>query len=400
MKSLKQFFSIALISCATFSYAQVTMMPDQFRMQLGDGQQTIESVQFYELPYRTNTIDLRGIQPLTDYIIPQSIVITPPNLSSFEEVTVLIGLTGEELENPIVILWLAGDYKKRRITFFIDRDQDRDFTNDRGPIRLVAGDEPRLITMEINGSEESLWITPPEPQISREKKPKERIGSGFNLAFAAGIGTGEMEYSYDDLTIGYPSWYSVPITEKAISATATYTFKRFNFGVNIALQNHFYYTSQLNIKRGEPERRIIFDQFGRSTAATFDNIEIRQNYDKHSPNRVQYSAMLMYSIPIGKTFSLQPMARFGMTSYLNAEYNASINDDGEVYPLKSTTFYELGIRGEFAVGLQKAVFIELARNSHEWEPEGFLNGTDHENYTSSFVVGKYMVGYRFSLLGK
>ncbi|MEP1094151.1 MAG: hypothetical protein ABJG78_03525 [Cyclobacteriaceae bacterium] len=372
--------------------AQVPIINDDFRVNLEEGQKQ-EEIDFFELPYRTTTLDLRGLKGLTDYEIPESAVITPPdNLHTFNEVVVLVGLFGE-LETPTMIIMLAGNYSSRRVTFFTDQNQDRDFTNDAIPSRVVKGTDSSSISLSTEAGEQSLTLRLPNAE-KKESKSKTRIGDGFSVALTGAVGSGNIKYEYDDLTIGFPTTYKVRVTEKMFRAALAYDIKRFHFGVSASFQNFFFYTSKLTIKQGEPERITVP---GTNRVIIRENAEERINDDSHNPNRVQMAVFAGYKFPIGKTFDIQPIAAFGLTSYLDPEYNYRPSVAGEVYSLQSTPFYEVGLRGEFAVGIEKSFFIEVVRNATSWEPENFPTGVELENFDASNVTTKISVGFRFAI---
>ena len=209
-----------------------------------------------------------------------------------------------------------------------------------------------------------------------------------------GVGTGEIDYSYDDLLIGYPTNYFVKITEKNLTASITYDFRHFNVGITGSFQNHYYFTSHFDVTRGEP----YFRNVGVGNLPVYeDNIDHHVNLDRHSNNRVQYSLFGTYKLKVGRATDVQAFVRVGKTSYFVPEYNKLTRAEDQTYPLRTSPFYEVGIRTEFTVGIYKACFVEMAWNQQKWEPEGFLQDTLHENFESNAYVLKLNVGYRFAL---
>ncbi|MEP5613832.1 MAG: hypothetical protein ABJP45_16380 [Cyclobacteriaceae bacterium] len=390
MKFLKLIF-VCLFAALTFdAAAQVPIVPDQFRVNL-EAQEIQKSMKFYQVNFRTPTIDLRQLKQLVNADIPDSIVVVPPNISNFDHVVVLIGLVEEDASTMVV--WLAGNYNYRNITFFIDKDQDRDFTNDVGPIRMKAGNPEREITLRQDGVDRKMWLSVPEIEVKRIEKYKVRIANRFAIAFNMGVGTGEINYRYDDLTIGYPTNYFVKITEKNLTTTLTYDFKNFNLGVTASFQNHFYFTSHLDVKRGEPYYRVITG----IRPILEDNIDHHVNLDLHSNNRIQYSLFGTYKVKVGRAVDVQAFVRVGRTSYFIPEYNRFVRAEDQTFPLRTSPFYEIGLRSEFTVGISKAFFVEIARNENKWVPEGFLDDTPHDNFESESIIIKLNVGYRFAL---
>ena len=381
---------ICLFAVLAFSGAsQVPIVPDQFRVNL-EAKEIQKSMKFYQINFRTPTIDLRQLKLLVNEEIPDSVVVVPPNLSSFDHVVVLIGLVKGDASSMVV--WLAGNYNYRNITFFIDKDQDRDFTNDVAPIKMKAGNPEREVTLRQGGADRKMWLSVPEVEVRRIEKYKVRIENRFAIAFDMGVGTGEINYSYDDLTIGYPTNYFVKITEKNLTTSLTYDFKHFNVGVTASFQNHFYFTSHLDVKKGEPYFRLISER-----SILEDNIDHHVNLDLHSNNRIQYSFFGTYKVKVGRAMDVQAFLRVGRTRYFVPEYNRLVRAEDQTFPLRTSPFYEIGLRSEFTVGISKAFFVEIARNENQWVPEGFLDDTPHENFESESIIVKLNVGYRFAL---
>ncbi len=382
--------SVAYLLVSVSLIAQVPVMPDQFRVNLDPGKK-YSGVEFYQQNYRTSTIDLRKIKALESLEIPDSIVITPPDLSRFDHVVVLIGVSGKDESS--LVLWLAGNYNYSNITFFLDYDQDRDFTNDRPPLRMKAGDEPREIRLTPKGGDRLLWLAVPEVQVKRIEKYKIRIADQFAIALTAGVGSGKISYQYDDLIIGYPTRYFVKITEKNLGAALSYNAKNFLFGAKGSIQNHYYFTSHLDVQLGEPFRR--FDASG--IWVLDDNTDNFVNIDEHSTNRFQWSVFGAYRFQVSRTIDIQPIIRYGKTHYFNPEYARFRDQEDHVYPLLVRPFYEIGVRSEFTTGISRGVYFEIARNDYQWEPEGFLHDTPHENFESTSVIWKLNFGYKFAL---
>ncbi|MEP5611988.1 MAG: hypothetical protein ABJP45_07045 [Cyclobacteriaceae bacterium] len=383
-------FLIAIVAVHLIN-AQVPVINDEFRTNLEEAQRQ-EKIDFFELPYRTTTVDLRGLVDLTDYKIDESVVITPPeNLRDFNDVVVLVGLFGE-VETPTMIVMLAGNYDSRRVTFFTDQNQDRDFTNDAVPSRVIKGTDSSNIILYTEAGEQNLTLSLPEATLKKETKLKTRIEEGFSIALTGGVGSGNIRYSYDDLTIGFPTNYKVRVTEKMFRAALAYDVKRFQFGVSTSFQNFFFYTSKLSVKKGERERITTPN----GNVVVIENVDEHINEDRHGPNKLQFAIFTAYKFYVGKIADIQPIVAFGLTSYLNPEYTHRVNQN-EVYALGASPFYEVGIRSEFAIGIERSFFIEVVRNSTVWEPENFLPDVERENFDSGILVTKINFGVRFAL---
>lgn len=384
------FLSIAAIS-------QVPVMPDDFRVNLPNQNRGNESViSWFELDYKYPTLDLRGLHDLTDHQLPDSLIIVPPELNLYSKMTVLVGVTGSKTQ-PTLIIWLAANYHTNRITLYTDQDQDLNYINDRKPIKIRRGGELVKIRVNTDKGEQLLDLLPP-PRVT-EVYQLRPIDDGLSLSFTAGVGVGELDYQFNDLNFNQPTTYDVRFVEKGIKAGLTYQWRRFQLGGSVALQNHFFYTSTLAIKKGEPIRLEIPDPNlpGRTTFITVENVEKLTNKDIHSKNRIQSTLYGSYSFQFGNTFALQPVVGIGMISYLDAKYTRLSNEVNETYDLKPYLFYEFGVRTEFTVGLQKAVYLEFLYASEQWLPQSFVSAIPHENLSSNFTIWRFNLGYRFKV---
>ena len=94
---------------------------------------------------------------------------------------------------------------------------------------------------------------------------------------------------------------------------------------------------------------------------------------------------------------MQPLVRFGQTSYLKPTYNRLKVEPNEAYTLPVTFFYEYGIRMEIATGLMKSLYFEYVRNVQNWDPDDFLRNSPHTDLVTSSTYGRVNIGYRFAL---
>lgn len=394
-KNLLTLVVLALLKLPT--HAQVPIMPDQFRINIPNQKTGSETpISWFELEYKSPSIDLRGLQELTSYQIPDSVLITPPDISTFLHMVTLVGITGD-FKDPTLIVWLAGNYRANRFTLFTDQDQDRDFNNDRKPIRIRRGGEVVHIRITTNQGDQFLdLLPPPRNQETRITRP---IGNGLSLSFSGGLGVGSISYDYQDLSFNQPTKYSVRLVEKGLKVTAAYEWNNIQFGASAAFQNHFFYTSTLEIKKGDPIRLEVPDPNlpGRTTFITIENVEKLTNKDTHSPNRLQTSLYGSYLFRFGSNFVLQPIVSAGIVTHFDPQYTRIADEEGETYDLKRYSFYEAGIRMEFTTGLSKAMYLEFMYATEQWQPENFLSGIPHESLESGFSVLRFNIGYRFSM---
>ncbi|MEP1097352.1 MAG: hypothetical protein ABJG78_19705 [Cyclobacteriaceae bacterium] len=384
MNITKLFSCLFLCTMGFGALCQKPLSSDRFEIELIDGAEQTD-LTFYELNYRTATIDLRKLKSNTGAALPDSFVVQPPNLKRFEQVILVVGLKEDDDVSSMVVMFVGRS--DSRSTFFVDSDQDRNFNNDLDPIKLVKGSDPEEVVLSTTKGPVRLRLS----SLLRNQEDISKISRQFALGLSAAVGSGDITYSYDDLTIGYPTNYFVKTTEKSISAALSYDWEKFNFGISASLQNFFYFTSSLDVRLGEPFYRE--GPFGQPEFE--DNVNHIDNADEHPTNRLQLAVFGSYKISLSESIDIQPTFRIGRAHYLNAEYNRFVDVADQAYELEPRIFYEIGIRTEFAVGVAKAIFLELARNDQQWKPEEFLKDTPHANFESESVIIKLNVGYRF-----
>ncbi len=350
----------------------VAMMPEEFRVNLGATQ--TENVEFYHLTYKTSTLDLRLLKKYTRFNVPESIVVTPPDLSAFDHTVVLVGLFGDP-QDPNIIIWLGGNYHYKNITFFLDYDQDRDFTNDEPPLKVKEGTQPINVVLETERGEQDLWLSVPKANTGL-KKEKRRILNKFTLGVTAGAGSGELTYTDSNLAT-YHDYY-VNISEKHFGANVSYYSRYLIVGINASYQNHHFYAS--------------YDLEPGGTTATSINV----NRDLHSPNKLQLGLLTAARIPLSRFIEFQPSIKIGSAHYTNPEYKKNKFKD-EAYALNSSRFIEFGARVEFTVGIENAFFVEFVKNKQDWAPEVLA---DSNTFDSDMNITKFVVGYNVSLFKK
>lgn len=372
-------------------------MPDDFRVILPNQNRGNEDkIVWFVLDYKYPTLDLQGINQLTEHQLPDSVIIVPPKLNQYSRMSVLTGVTGDT-DDPTIIIWLAANYHTNRFTLYVDQDQERNFINDRKPMKILRAGE--VVKIRINSDQGELYLDLQPPPRVNEVYQLRQISYGFSLSLIAGIGVGELDYRFTDLTYDQPTTYNVRFVEKGIKAGLTYQWRQFQLGASISFQNHFFYTSTLAIKKGEPIRLEVPDPNlpRRTTFITVENVEKLTNKDVHSKNRIQNALFAAYSFQFGNNFALQPIISGGIISYLDPQYTRLSDEENETYELQPYLFYEFGMRTEFTVGIQKAIYLEFLYASEQWLPDNFVSTVPHENFSSNLSIWRFNLGYRFKM---
>lgn len=391
---------IGLCTAVYLSAQQITI-PQLYEDKIG--KQAMEnSVEFYTYRYTSNKIDLRTFKRIYPQLqAPDFLEIEAPDLSDNEGAMVLLGLldNGKDQVNSIVI-WIAANYFSKEVTFFVDQNMDRNYYNDGPAIVLKPGQRKqriKIVPKADNSSARDLFLQVPRDRArllgygdspSRKRKISNQLAVGIH----AGFGSGRLEYDYDNLDTGFPTWYTVNVTEKDFGVNLTYNFPKFLLGINATFQNIFYYTSYLNIRVDNPEFRI--DPFsGREILV--DNVDIKRNKDIHAKNRIQWGLKAGYRFHVGN-MEIQPIVVGGITTYMPNAYTPDFSFEEEVFSYSSNPFLEGGLRAEFSTG-NGAFFLGVHGNRTWWEPEGYFESLNQENLNIRFMVWKGVLGYRMAI---
>lgn len=399
MSFIRFLFFIVLFASTTCLQAQAIFIPHSVDVAVDENEQTID-ISFYQYPYLSENIDLRDFKKKFPRLeAPDYLTIQPPNLKSYQSISVMLGLlSGEKQDSNALVIWIIGDYFNSEATFFIDKNMDRSYRNDGPPILVRPGKLPKPVIIVQPGPPQKahkLFVQVPRkakqkllaPRQSRNLKLGNQLSAGFNLGF----GSGNFFYQYDNLEKGFPTWYNVNFSEKNLGLSLSYSLPKFRVGLSAIFQNHFYYTSYLNIRYGHPEVRIDPNSGQR---IKIDNVQVERNMDNHAKNRLQWGLFTAYRIHLNETMELQPMLGFGKVTYLSGEYIADITIEDGGFNLPPSTYLEGGIMFEFATGSHRAFYLGALYNRVWWTPEGFFEAVPHENLENRVKAWKGQLGYR------
>lgn len=395
----------ALFLMANISYSQQTILvPQQYEESLKE-HRALDDLEFLAYPFVSDSIDTRDFKRRYPSIkAPDFIKVKLPDLRKFEEVTVLMGLIEGSKRNPSqLIIWLAGDHHTNKVTFFIDETLDRNFRNDSRPIVIHGGKAPKKVTIYPygkNGLPHTLFLAVPKKAPLAQKKINQarsktnsKINNRFALSIHAGAGSGKLTYDFDNLVTGFQTWYQVKFTEKNVSMTLSYSLKYLRVGILADFQNSFYYTSYLNIRTDFP-RVDVNPTTGQRIV--YENVDTRINRDNHSNNRIQWGAFAALRLHITRTIEIQPTFTIGKTNYQPDHYTPRVEMPEQTFDLNSPKFMEGGLRAEFAMRNNNAVYIGFAVNKIWWQPNDYFETSfEQENLSTRLVTYKGFVGYQY-----
>ena len=399
----KIILSTLCIALASLVLAQTpsVIIPKRFNSKLVEGH-VKRDIKFHTMAYTSPEIDMREIK--RKYLartIPDQITITPPDLSKFKGTVVLIGVLNEKSPTETdILIWLAGDYYSKKVTFFVDEDYDRNFLNDGKPVVMKPGDDPQLIELMPWGEEASqwtMWLSVERDQdlaAINKLKNMQRIGDQMSIAIFGGMDSGKLTYDYDNLDTGFPTWYHVNTTGKNIGLQLSYDFPRFRIGAGMTYQNVFFWTSYLNIRLDEPEER-----FSAVTGQTYTipNVNTLRSIDQHAKHRLQFAGHLTYKLPLSRTFDVQPTIGGGFITHRPSKYYPNRFRDTSQVPHDNNKFLEGGLLFEFTSGRKKAFFAGVLVHKVWWEPTGYFESLNQQNLQTKFVSWKAVVGHRIGI---
>ena len=399
---LKIFLSFCFLFFFVFGWTQVGGGGLILPYEVGDkrkGVENQEQISFIAYPYQEAEIDLRDYKKRNPQLkIPDFITINPPDLVFYDKMTVLIGWIKANGQNEeSLVIWLADNYDTNEVTFYLDKRLSRDFKNDVEVLKISSDDKPVQVFIDAdksNARSQELWLSVPKKVVKtvKAKKDKSKIQNQFSAGFQAGVGFGSLSYIYDNLDKGFPTWYSINYTEKNLGLSLSYNTSYLRFSLNGLYQNVFYYTSYLNVRFDEPERKFS-PSLGKYI--TIDNVQVENNLDRHPTHHFQYSATLAARLFLLKGVEIQPLITVGQTVSSPGIYEGDRYEESQQFEMPPNTFFETGMRFEFLSGVQKSIFIDVLYNRSQWKPKGFFESVPYENLEVDNATWKIAFGYRF-----
>lgn len=364
------------------------------------GKEYQEDLMFWAYPYQGQQVDLRDFKKRTpEFEGPDMLAIVTPDLSPFENPTVLLGLIkGFKNDVDALVIILAMNYEREKVVFFIDKELDRNFIDGVEIKQLSAKDKAyEVIIKPIKGNitPQKLWLKVPKvkkpakevSKANRKLQAKTKILDQFAVGVHLGIGVGKLDYIFDNLEKGFPTWYDVDYVEKNVGLSASYNTRRFRFELSTAYQSLFYYTSYLKTRFAE--RQFI------SPGLIRENIETLTNQDRHSSvKQFNYGATLGVRFHLKQGMEIQPFLSYGRIHYSSGEYQKNRFDSETIYNLPPSSFLEMGLRFEFATSYISSLFLDLMHHQNNWKPEGYFESFQYENLDLNNRVAKFNIGYR------
>lgn len=396
------FKNLLLFCCLLFTIEALAQAPGVMHLpfQMSDkrqGKKYQEDLTFWAYPFRGAEVDLRDFKKrVPEFQGPDMLSIVTPDLAPFENPTLLLGLIkGFKNDVDALVIMLAMNYEREKVTFFIDKTLDRNFIDGVEIKQLSAKNKPYEVTLypeKGNISPQKIWLKVPKPvetasATNRRIQAKTKIIDQFAVGIHLGIGVGKLDYIFDNLEKGFPTWYDVDYVEKNVGLSVSYNTRRFRFEVNSTYQSLFYYTSYLRTRFAE--RQFISPGYIR------ENIETLTNQDRHSSVRqFNYGATLGLRFHLAEAIEIQPFISYGRIHYGSGEYQKNRFDSEAVYNLSPSSFLEGGLRFEFMINQANGLFLDVIYHRNTWRPEGYFESFQYENLDLNNRVWKGNIGYR------
>lgn len=232
------------------------------------------AIQFYQYPWRGRVLELdefrlRHMSVKKD--IPLRLPVRLPDLSGYDDTSWSAAflpyessiLNDDQPAGEVVVLIIAQAGKKSP-AIFLDRNLDRDYTNDGFPLRatdkaqaitfqrqdrdpLVVKLQPAAIRVEPS---HQLYPTSYIPDQTEQVVREARLSRGntyLDLAAQVFIAPGILRYQYQNAS-DLPSKYLVSLNSKGARLLLNFRLNRWRLGVNGTYENLYYWTSELEVQ--------------------------------------------------------------------------------------------------------------------------------------------------------
>lgn len=399
MIKLKYHLVAFLMLCFGMGFSQSLFLPHEIGLKR-KGKSTIEDIAFFDYTYKGESIDLRHFKSINPQLIaPDFITIKVPYSIASKDITVLIGLiNGVKANEDAVVIWLAENYTTEKITFFVDKNLDRTFDESTEVIYLTSNSKPYEVILQpenINIPTQQMWLKVPRRKKTRNfgVNEKYKVIDRFSAEVELGVGVGKLRYWYNNLDLGFPTWYSVNFTKKNIGTSLSYNTKLLRLSLNANYQNAYSYTSYLNVRFDNPE--VVINPNG--TTRVKENVLVETNFDRHETHRFQYGASLGLRVHVSRVLEIQPFLGIGQTRYSSGIYDGDRYNDDKKFKLSSSNFIKAGLRFEIVAKGNNAIYLDFSFQDNQWEPEGLLDDIEYDNLDVKNQDWGMSFGYKIGL---
>jgi hypothetical protein len=401
---------------------------------------TIENeVVFIYYHYQSNVLNLmhyKSVFPKTRDAFPDEVTILPPDLSLLEDTAYSVAYLKMAPDVPgIPILMIVGNTHTEYPLFFVDKNLDRDFTNDGDPLIFPKEEaskdleftqryQGRAYTYRLNLlnplNQENLSLSPPaatpspavgsldgkipisqlpigrdeRQRLYEEAADESRNNSNVAIGFQVLLGFGRITYKYFDPATTYATRYQVGFNSKGVGATLHYRVRRFSVGAYLRYESLFFWSSDKYTRVGEPISCLP----GQIQCEEVDNVRRDINQDILPKNRSSYGLNLEYSFRLSRSSHLSPFLNLYAQRYKEDQYISNRNyPAANAYAMGTQYGQEAGAAIHTDVTGTTSVFFSMALTNNGFRPRGFF---DRENIAGVRVLnlqGSFGLGTQFRL---
>jgi len=354
-------------------------------------------ISFFNYLHQGAKIDVRDMKSkFPNLKVDDFIIINLPDLSKFREVYNMMGVVDPESEEPSLIIWLLGNPNSEEVSFFIDKNNDRDYLNDDGAMQVYREKDPiktRIYPFGDKNRPVEMNVQLPKKEKSEVEKlvkvlknySKNKIDNNFVLGLHAGVGIATLGHNYTITDSGYPGWYDTKLNEKNIGLSAEKYFRNFVVGARFTFQHIYQYASYFN------EQVAPFERTGL-------HIKTSNNRDNHSETRVKAGLNAGFRIHLGEYFEVIPTFSGGYIYYLNGEYISNkFVEPNVTFEHTKDKYYEVAINMEFTSKDENSFVFGMSYTNTDWAPVGFFESIEGRDISDSHQTYAFFVGYKFGL---
>lgn len=340
-------------------------IPEDLKNRMTD-EKIERSINFYEVVYNDSLVDVRFLKSVEPQAEGLRFSIVPPDLNKYSKISTLVGFMYESKKLIQTFVWLKVEEEDGKKKFYTDYDQDRNYKNDIGLVSIKNITTSVDVPFLLNDKKDYVRIS--VQKTKRKKYVMQRFKNQPVIDMGLGAGSGELTYSYDNYG------YLANVTTKSIGIGANYYIGPLVIGIRSTIQNSNFYATYEYIN-------------GARTTGV--------NKDKHPLNKMQLGGTFAIRLPLTRTIEVQPTGTYGYTYYFENKYYPNYRfDKEEFFEHNSSNYYEIGLRINFVVGNQRAIYLLGMRNYQDWSPTGLGSGSDLQ---SELKMTRFEVGYSIGL---
>ncbi|MFK7908359.1 MAG: hypothetical protein AB8B69_24730 [Chitinophagales bacterium] len=384
------------------------------------------NVLFYFYEYESEQLDLRHFRlsnPMLRLILPKKVKVKLPPLKWAKDTTYAVGyMTNGDAKDGSLILMIIGDASTNRPTFFVDRNLDQDFSDEKPIIFTNDNKKYRNVTIkdrfdkqkrydflllnplhQDNIPVESKEIPVEDQEVLEEdiasipeqlpENPKYNIKhfnkSSFSLNVNGFIGAGKLRYQYETPVDYYPYVeYELNYVPKGFGLEVGYVYKNIQLNFVGTYENIYYYTSTLN---EDYQPYINGEGQLKNPAKTLTNIDYvpRKKYS--------YGLDLGYNFNLGDKTALMPFVQYTNYNYDENFYNADVRKEDQSYPFEERYALGGGLTLKMMLNPKSMLTYKVLYQRVNFDPVGFFQTEQMENFELEQEQVLISVGYTLKL---